>query len=62
MIPRSELVVLLVSVVISIILGNYLYAVTHNVLVNVITVLLGTVVVYTLLHGIIEIVMQKSGQ
>ena len=62
MVPRSDLVVLLVSVVISIILGNYLYGVTHNVLVNVITVLLGTVVVYTLLHGIIEIVMKKSGQ
>ena len=60
MVPRSDLVVLLISVVISIILGNFLYAATLNVLVNVVTVLLGTVVVYTVLHEIIEIVMRTS--
>jgi hypothetical protein len=43
---RLELIVLLISVVIAVIIGNYLYSVTHNVLVNVVTILVGTPFLY----------------
>ncbi|MEI6292280.1 MAG: hypothetical protein WCP36_01260 [Methanomicrobiales archaeon] len=43
---RLELVVLLISVVIAVILGDYLYSVTHNVLVNVVTILVATPFLY----------------
>jgi hypothetical protein len=43
---RLELVVLLISVVIAVIIGDYLYSVTHNVLVNVVTILVGTPFLY----------------
>jgi cation transporter-like permease len=43
---RLELVVLLISVVMAVIVGDYLYSVTHNVLVNVITILVMTPVLY----------------
>jgi len=43
---RLELIVLLISVVISVIVGDYLYSVTHNVLVNMVTIFVGTPVLY----------------
>jgi len=43
---RLELIVLLISVVTSVIVGDYLYSVTHNVLVNVVTIFFGTIVLY----------------
>lgn len=43
---RLELVVLLVSAVISVIFADYLYSVTHNVMVNVVTILVMTPVFY----------------
>ncbi|MCU0630149.1 MAG: hypothetical protein MUF37_03220 [Methanoregulaceae archaeon] len=43
---RLELVVLLISVVIAVILADYFYSITHNVLVNVITILVATPVLY----------------
>jgi len=43
---RLELVVLLISVVIAVILADYFYSITHNVLVNVITILVATPVFY----------------
>jgi cation transporter-like permease len=43
---RLELIVLLISVVISVIVGDYLYSVTHNVLANVVTILILTPVLY----------------
>ena len=60
MVPRSELVILLASVVISVILGDFLYSLTRNVLVNVVTVLLGTVVFYTILHGFAGFLSRNS--
>lgn len=46
MMERLELVVLLISVVIAVVVGDYLYSVTHNVLVNVATIFIGTPVLY----------------
>jgi len=43
---RLELVVLMISVIIAVIIGNYFYTVTHNVLANVATILIGTPVLY----------------
>jgi hypothetical protein len=43
---RLELVVLLISVVISALAGEYLYSVTHNVLLNVVTIFFGTIILY----------------
>jgi uncharacterized membrane protein len=43
---RLELIVLLISVVISVIVGDYLYSVTHNVLVNMVTIFVGTPILY----------------
>jgi hypothetical protein len=43
---RLELIVLLISVVIAVIVGDYLYSVTHNVLINVVTIFVGTPVIY----------------
>ncbi len=43
---RLELIVLLISVVIAVIAGDYLYSVTHNVLINVVTIFVGTPVIY----------------
>lgn len=43
---RLEVVVLLISVVIAVLLGDYFYSVTHNVLANVVTILVLTPVLY----------------
>jgi hypothetical protein len=43
---RLELFVLLISVVIAVLVGDYFYSVTHNVLVNVATIFIGTPVLY----------------
>jgi uncharacterized membrane protein len=43
---RLELIVLVISVVIAVIVGEYLYSVTHNVLVNVVTIFVGTPILY----------------
>ena len=43
---RLELIVLLISVVIAVIVGDYLYSVTHNVLVNVFAILIMTPALY----------------
>ncbi len=43
---RLELIVLLVSVVIAVLIGDYFYSITHNVLINVATIFIGTPVLY----------------
>jgi len=45
-IERLEVILLLISFFIAVLIGDYLYSVTHNVLVNVATIFIGTPVLY----------------